>query len=258
MIDSHCHLDFDDFDGERDSIIGDARGAGVHTIINIGIDIPTSEYSIRLAERFDCVYATVGMHPSSARSFDKTTIESFRKLAQHKKVVAIGEIGLDYYRDRAPRPLQREVFQAHLALAAELNLPVVIHTREAFDDSVEIVKDFAGSIPGGTFHCFPGDADQAHMVFEMGFVISVGGVITYKNSLMSKMVAEVPLDKVLLETDAPFLTPHPNRGKRNSPGYIPLICRKLAELKQVSEAEVEKVTDRTCQKLFKLVETFGG
>lgn len=258
MIDSHCHLDFDDFDGERDSIVAEANNAGVHTIINIGIDVPTSEYSIKLAEQYDCIFATVGMHPSSARKFDKTTIESFRRLAQHKKVVAIGEIGLDYYRDRAPRPLQRNVFQAQLGLAAELSLPVVIHTREAYEDSVEIVKDFAGSVPGGTFHCFPGDSDQAHRVFELGFVISVGGVITYKNSLMSRMVAEVPLEKVLLETDAPFLTPHPNRGKRNSPEYIPHICKRLSELKQVSAAEVEKVTDRTCQKLFGLVETFGG
>ena len=258
MIDSHCHLDFDDFDGDHDRIIAEADKAGVHTVINIGINVPTSQTSIELAERFGSVYATVGMHPSSAREFDNTTIDSLRKLASHPRVVAIGEIGLDYYRDRAPRPVQRKVFRAQLELAAELDLPVVIHTRESFEDSLSIVKDCADRIPGGTFHCFPGDADEAFRVFDLGFVISVGGVITYKDSRMAKTSAEVPLDKILLETDAPFLTPHPHRGKRNSPAYIPHICRKLAELRQVSEAEVDKVTDRTCQKLFRLVETFGG
>ncbi len=258
MIDSHCHLDFEQYDGSRESVIDQAHSAGVHTLVNIGIDVPTSEYSIKLADRFESVYATVGMHPSSAIQYDNNTISTFRRLAAHKKVVAIGEIGLDYYRDRAPRPLQRKVFQAHLELATELNLPVVIHTREAFEDSFEIVRDYAGQLPGGTFHCFPGTADEASRVFELGLVVSVGGVITYKNSGMSRMAAEVPLEKILLETDAPFLTPHPFRGKTNSPAYIPHICRKLADLKQVPVAEVEKVTDRTCQKLFRLVETFGG
>ena len=171
-------------------------------------------------------------------------------MSSHPKVVAIGEIGLDYYRDRSPRDIQRQVFAQQLELAVETKLPVVIHTRESFDDSLAIVTDFADKLVGGTFHCFPGDATQAKKVIDLGLVVSVGGVLTYKNSIMAPMAAAIPVESILLETDAPFLTPVPNRGKRNEPSYIPLVAQKLAELKNISVAEVERVTDRTCQKLF--------
>jgi TatD DNase family protein len=258
MIDSHCHLDFDVFDNQRDKVVAEAREARVHTIVNIGVDIPSSKRSIELADRYDCIYATVGIHPHDAKKVDGRTIDELRELAQHPRVVAIGEIGLDYYRDMSPRNVQQRVFREQLELACEVNLPVVIHTRESFEDSVSIVSDFVDRLPGGVFHCFPGDAEEADRVFDLGLVVSVGGIITFKNSRMSRMAAEVPLEKVLLETDAPYLAPVPFRGKTNQPAYVVHTCRKLAELRGESVQAIEKVTDRNVRKLFGLAETFGG
>jgi TatD DNase family protein len=171
--------------------------------------------------------------------------------------VAIGEIGLDYYRDLSPRKLQRQVFQRFLKLAVDTKLPVVIHTREAFEDTMAIVKEFAPELRGGVFHCFQENADDAYAVLEMGMIIAVNGIITYKNSGMSEVAREVPLEKVILETDAPYLTPVPFRGKPNRPALVKHVYEKMAELKNVSVRDVEKTVDRTCQKLFSLVETFG-
>jgi TatD DNase family protein len=258
MIDSHCHLDFSDFDGERDLLVATAAEAGVHTIVNIGIDLSTSQKSIDLAERFDSVYATVGFHPHDARKFTPHALAELRTLADHPKVRAIGEIGLDFYRDLSPRDTQRRVFRQQLELAVEARLPVVIHTRESFRESVDIVRDFITDLTGAVFHCFPGSADEAFEVIDMGCVISVGGVVTYKKSRMADVAAEVPLDKMMLETDAPYLTPHPYRGKRNQPAYIKHVCDKLAELRQIDAAEVDRMTDRAARKFFGLEETFGG
>ena len=258
MIDTHCHLDFDDFNSDRSDLIARANSAGVHTIINIGIDLDTSRRSIELAEQFDSVWATAGFHPHEAKSFDKQAEHKLIALLSHPKVKAVGEIGLDYYRDRSPRDIQRKVFARQLELAVEHKLPVVIHTRESFDDSISIVKEYARDLVGGAFHCFPGDHQQAGQVIELGLIVSVGGVITYKNSSMARMATGTPLESIILETDAPFLTPVPFRGKRNSPEHIPLVAQKLAEIKNVSVAEVEKTTDRTAERLFGLAETFGG
>jgi TatD DNase family protein len=258
MIDSHCHLDFDVFDNQRDKIIAEADAAGIHTIVNIGVDVPSSKRSIALAERYDCIYATVGIHPHDARKVGGRTIDELRELSRHPRVIAIGEIGLDYYRDMSPRNVQQRVFREQLELASEVDLPVVIHTRESFEDSLDIVSDFAGRLPGGVFHCFPGDTQEAGRVFDIGFVISVGGIITFKNSKMSRVAAEVPLEKILLETDAPYLAPVPFRGKTNFPAYVVHTCRKLAELRGETPQEVERITDRNTRKLFRLAETFGG
>jgi TatD DNase family protein len=258
MIDSHCHLDFVQFDGRRDLMIRDAAEAGVHTIINIGIDGETSSKSIALAERFDNMYATIGFHPHEARLVTDDSIGELRQLAAHPKVRAIGETGLDYYRDRSPRNVQRQVFSRQLKLAVELSLPVVIHTREAYADTVAMVREFASELPGGVFHCFPGNEAEAEEVIALGFVISVGGVITFPKALMAGVATATPLSSIILETDAPFLAPVPYRGKTNCPAHVSHVYRKLAELKQIPLEEVEKTVDRTCQKLFGLVETFGG
>jgi TatD DNase family protein len=258
MIDSHCHLDFDAFDNRRDQVVADAERAGVNIIVNIGIDVATSRRSVELAERYDAVYAAVGIHPHDANTFDRTTTASLKELARHPKVVAIGEIGLDYYRDLSPRETQRKVFRNQLELATELDLPVVIHSRESLGETISIVEEYALSLPGGVFHCFPGDVNDACAVFDLGFVISVGGVITFKNSRMSRVASEVPLDNILLETDAPFLAPEPFRGKTNCPAYVTYVCRKLAELRHIPGKEAEETTDRTCRKTFRLAETFGG
>jgi TatD DNase family protein len=258
MIDSHCHLDFDAFDGKREQALADARGAGVHTIINIGADAQSSERSVELAKQHDMVYATVGVHPHDAKTLDGTVLERLRELTVEKKVVAIGEIGLDFYRDLSPREVQAKAFRQQLELAVETKLPIVIHTRESFPETVEIVKEYGSDLKGGVFHCFPGTTEDALEVIGMGFVISVGGVITFPKARMAGVAAAVPLDKILLETDAPYLTPEPHRGKQNFPAYVQYVYRKLASLKELPVAEVEKTVDRTVQKLFGLVETFGG
>lgn len=260
MIDSHCHLYFDSFDNQREQLIASAAEAGVHTIINIGIDLHSSHQAIELAQDHDGLFATVGVHPHDARMMTDEVYTKLAAMADHSKVVAIGEIGLDYYRDLSPRPLQKKVFSRQLELAVEKKLPVVIHTRDSFEDSIEIAAEYASDLPGGVFHCFPGNVDDAWRVFELGFIISVGGVITFgknKNTLMADVAAEVELDKLILETDAPFLTPTPFRGKQNQPEYVKYVYHKLAELKEIELEQVEKTIDRTCQKLFGLVELFG-
>ncbi len=257
MIDSHCHLDSKIYGGRHSEVLTETRAAGVRTVVNIGCDLTSSMASVEMAQAHEMVYATVGIHPHDATTLDDDALAALRKLATQKKVVAIGEIGLDYYRDLSPRPVQQRAFRRQLELAVALKMPIVIHTRESFDDTLAIVAEYSGKLAGGVFHCFPGDTAQALRVLEMGFVISVGGVITYKNSQMARVAAEVPLDRILVETDAPYLTPMPHRGKTNSPAYIPIICRKLAELRGISVSEVEKITDRACAKLYRIVETFG-
>jgi TatD DNase family protein len=258
MTDSHCHLDFDAFDSIRDKAISEAIAVGVHTIINIGADLVSSRRSAELARTHDMIYAAVGVHPHDAKALDDKTLEAIRRLAHEPKVVAIGEIGLDYYRNLSPHPVQQKAFERQLELAVELQLPVVIHTREAFEDTYSIVARYASDIPGGVFHCFPGSAYEADRVMRLGFMVSFGGVITYQNSRMARTAQEVPLDHILLETDAPYLTPVPYRGKTNQPAYVKYVCDKLAELQGVPSSEVEQATDRNCSKLFGLAETFGG
>jgi len=258
MIDSHCHLDFKDFDNNREEVIEEARRAGVHTIVNIGADLLTSQRSVALADKYDMIYATVGVHPHDAQTLDDPTFDEIKKLATHDKVKAIGEIGLDYYRDLSPRPVQKKAFHRQMQLAVELNLPVVIHTRNSFEDTYAIAREYAQDIPGGVFHCFPGTADEAFRVFDLGFIIAVGGVITYKNASMAVTASEVPLDRIMIETDAPYLTPVPHRGKTNRPAYVAFVRDKLAELRSISSREVERATDRTARKFYRLVETFGG
>jgi len=258
MTDSHCHLDFKQFDDQRDECVKEALHSGVHTIINIGTDISSSQRSIDLAEKYEAIYATVGVHPHDAKTLNDAAYDRLRTLAGQNKVCAIGEIGLDYYRDLSPRPIQKRALRRQLELAAEMQLPVVIHTRESFDDTFAIVSEYSERLPGGVFHCFPGDAVAASMVFDIGFIISVGGVITFKNSTMAKVAAEVPLEKIIIETDAPYLTPEPFRGKLNRPAYVVHVCRKLAELQGLKTEEVERITDRTCHKLFGIAETFAG
>lgn len=258
MIDSHCHLDFDAFDSFREEAIAKAQQAGVHTIINIGADIESSRRSVKLSETYDCIYASVGIHPHDAKTLDDRTLEELKRLANRPKTVAIGEIGLDYYRDLSPRPVQQDAFRRQLDLAVRLSLPIVIHTREAYEDTVAIVREYAGDLRGGVFHCFPGDAAQAREVIGLGFVVSVGGVITYPKAGMARMAEVTPLDKILIETDAPYLTPQPYRGKTNQPAYVTYVCDKLAELKQIDRSEVERVTDANCRRVFRLGETFEG
>jgi TatD DNase family protein len=258
MIDSHCHLHYDLYDDTRDDIVIEARDCGVHTMITIGADVASSEQAVELASRYDCLWATVGIHPHDASTCDDRALSRIRELAGKPRVVGIGEIGLDNYRNLSPKPAQRKAFEAQLSLAVDLQLPIVIHTRESLDDTVEIVRDFATHLSGGVFHCFPGTPDDAFRVIEMGFVISVGGVITYKNASMAVTAQHIPLDKILLETDSPYLTPVPFRGEQNRPAHVRLVADKLAELQKRTAADVSEITDRTCRKVFRLAEVFEG
>ncbi|HWR83438.1 MAG TPA: TatD family hydrolase [Candidatus Deferrimicrobium sp.] len=258
MIDTHCHLDLEAFAGRREEVIQDAAAAGVSTIINVGVDRDSCRRSVDLAQRHRMVYASVGVHPHDARMLTEELVIEIKRLAAHNKVVAIGEIGLDFYRDLSPRDVQRRAFRRQLELAVELKLPVIIHMRESIRETIDLVRDLAKDLVGGVFHCFPGDIAEAREVVALGFVISVGGVITFPNAKMARVAAEVPLDSVILETDAPYLAPVPHRGEQNQPAYVKHIYSKFAELRNMTVEEVEHAVDRTAKKLFRLEDTFGG
>ena len=256
MIDTHCHLDFPEFDRDREEVIAQAAEQSVDRLINIGTDPESSRRSLALAEAHENIYCTVGIHPHDSKLLTDDFLREMEHAAQHSKVVGIGEIGLDFYRDLSPRSVQRKVFIAQLDLAASLDLPVVIHVREAMEEALTIIRNYAGRLRG-VFHCFPGDTGQAEQVIAMGFHLSVNGVMTYNNSRMAKVAAAVDLINVLIETDCPYLTPVPHRGKRNVPAYVKHVCVKLAEVRGMDVSEVDKITTRTAEKLFRLVETFG-
>jgi TatD DNase family protein len=264
LIDSHCHLDFPQFDADRDEVLARAVEAGVTAIINPGADLESSRRAVALAERYDNVYAAVGVHPHDASTLDPQVLAELRQLAAHPKVVAIGEIGLDYYRDLSPRPQQRAAFDAQLALAADLKLPVIVHQREAAADvSPTCVGDVlaalrawaAGSHPGGVLHAFSGDEAMADEAVTLGFFIGLGGPLTYKNARrLPELVPHLPLDRLLLETDAPYLPPHPYRGQRNAPAYLVLVAQRLAELRGLPlEVLARQVTENT-RRVFRLAE----
>lgn len=257
MIDTHCHIDLPDFDRDREEIIAQAAADGVTRLVNIGTDIESSRRSMALADKYPHIYATVGIHPHDSRTLTGKLLSEMEELTANPKVVGIGEIGLDYYRNLSPHDVQRKAFVDQLELAVRLNLPVVIHIREAMDEALEIVGRYTGRLRG-VFHCFPGTTEQAQRVTELGFYIAVNGVITYPKSKMAVVAGEVDLETILIETDCPYLTPVPRRGKRNVPGYVKLVCERLAELRGIDVAEADKVTTRNAEKLFGLVETFDG
>ncbi|MBP7962443.1 MAG: TatD family hydrolase [Caldilineaceae bacterium] len=269
MIDSHCHLDLDQFDADRGDILARAQAAGVGLIVNPGIDLAHSCRAIALAEQYDQVYAAVGIHPNSSGDFDQAMLDEVRALAAHPKVVAIGEIGLDYYWDDVAPAKQAIAFQAQLELAADLGLPVIIHNRDASEDVARILREwvFSGATRNsplatrpflGVLHAFSGDLAMAQEAYEWGFVLSLGGPVTFKNARnLHDLVPHLRQDRLMLETDAPYLTPHPYRGKRNEPSYIPLICDRLAELFGVTSAEMAATSTALALKFFGL-ENFTG
>ncbi|MBU1880692.1 TatD family nuclease-associated radical SAM protein, partial [bacterium] len=216
----------------------------------IGIDAATNQNAVRIAEKYDNVYASVGWHPHDAARADSNLENHIRELAKHPKVVAIGEIGLDYFRDLSPRDIQRDIFARMLKLANELDLPVIIHCRDAYQDLFKILRENLTEKSRGGFHCFSGGIAELREVLEMGFLVSYTGNITYKNSILIPTVKATPIDKTMLETDCPFMTPHPHRGKRNEPAYVPLIASKLAEVKELTIDDIARVTSYNAYKLF--------
>lgn len=248
FVDVHAHLDDKAFDDDREQVLEDIKKAGM-TVVNAGSDLQSSRFSVELATNYDFVYACVGIHPHEAAEAPKDYLRELEELARYPKVIAIGEIGLDYYYEFSDRKVQQRVFLEQLELAKSLNLPVVIHNRDAHQDTLSILKKSAPI--KGLMHCYSGSLETARELLKLGFYFSFGGVITFKNAKKPKEVAaKLPLENIILETDCPYLTPEPYRGKRNDPTKIPIIAAKLAELHHVSPQEVEDITYANFKKLF--------
>jgi TatD DNase family protein len=253
LIDSHCHLDSEQFNDDREAVIERSLAAGVEHIVAIGSGDgpPDLEAGVRLAERYPFIYATVGVHPHDAV---KSTAESYRRLSElagHPKVVAIGEIGLDYHYDHSPRDVQREVFVEQMRIARDARKPIVIHTRSGWGDTIALLREhWADSGLGGIFHCFSEGSREAEQALALGFHISFAGIVTFPKALGTQEAARiVPADRLLIETDAPYLAPVPKRGKRNEPAFIVETARNLAELRGVTLEEIAQTTTRNFLRL---------
>lgn len=250
MIDTHSHLDFPDFKADFDQVLENARDSGVSKIVNIGTDLKSSHNSVELANAHDEIFAVIGFHPHDARNYSDETERQLRELANNFKVVAIGEIGLDFYRDNSPRDVQREVFIRQIGLARELGLPIVMHIRDAYEEAIDILIAEEAFKTNVVLHCFSGTKRDAQRALDYGFFLSFGGVLTFKNSNLPQLVKNVPLDRIILETDAPYLTPHPFRGQRNEPARVALVYEKLAEVRQIDLQELENTIDNNAKKFF--------
>jgi TatD DNase family protein len=253
-------LDFERFDADRDQVVSRARQSGVRRILNPGINLASSQAAIQLSEDHNEVFAAVGVHPNDGLSWGNGTISRLRDFASHSKVVAIGEIGLDYYRDYTPRDLQKQIFKEQLRLAAELNLPVIIHCREAFEDIIFILRDWQQFLSDsgsdlrhqpGVLHSWSGDEHFASRVINLQFCIGITGPVTFRNAQdLQDLVIRLPIQHLLIETDSPFLTPHPRRGKRNEPANVKLVAEKIAELHQESYNRITDITSTNATRLF--------
>jgi TatD DNase family protein len=255
LIDTHCHLDWNAFDPDREAVIDRAVEAGVRRMITIGVDVPSSRRAIEIAEQHEAVYAAVGVHPNDGADFDAAMLQEIRWLAQHPKVVAIGEIGLDYYWQKVEHDTQARAFRAQLELAAEIDKPVIVHSREAAPDVVTILEDFTPRTARltGTLHSYFDDLAIARRVFALGFYIGVTGPITFKKSDREReIIRQVPLDRVLLETDAPFLTPVPHRGERNEPAYVSYVAETIARVRGLPIEEIARQSTHNAKQLFDL------
>jgi TatD DNase family protein len=253
LIDSHAHLDMKQFDSDRDQVIDRAASADVKHIISVGIDIKSSRNALKLTTHYPSIFATAGIHPHNADNANNNDLEEIALMAQHDKIIAIGEIGLDFFRNRSSRQNQIEMFTQQLAVAISLDLPVVIHDREAHTETVNILSSFKQNEQRGIIHCFSGDYELAKTFINMGYYISIPGTVTYNNASQTQdVVKRVPLNRLLLETDAPFLAPIPYRGKRNEPSYIVHTAQKIAKLRGISFEEVSYQTSKNVCELFNL------
>ncbi|SEQ09938.1 TatD family hydrolase [Piscibacillus halophilus] len=253
LFDTHVHLNADQFMEDRDEVIQRALDTGVEHMVVVGFDRKTIPLAIEIAEQYDFIYAAVGWHPVDAIDMTDEDLKWIEELCRHPKVVAIGEMGLDYHWDKSPHDVQKEVFRKQIQLAKKVNMPIIIHNREATEDIVHILKEENAQECGGIMHCYNDVVDHAKECLDLGFYISLGGPVTFKNATDPKIVAEeVPLDRLLIETDCPFLAPHPNRGKRNEPAYVKLVAEKIAELKGISLDEVARYTTENAKKVFSI------
>nr|WP_300090223.1 TatD family hydrolase [Sedimentibacter sp.] len=251
LTDSHAHLDDESFDGDREEIINSLYDNDVDTVLNPGADLKTSQNAVKLAERYPFIYAAVGCHPHDSKFMDDNTMNLFRDLANNKKVIAIGEIGLDYYYDNSDRETQRKWFREQIRLAKELDLPYIVHDRDAHEDVFKIMKEEHYSGTRGILHCYSSSVEMAREFIKLGFYISLGGPVTFKKSKTPKLVAyDVPFDRLLIETDSPYLTPEPFRGKRNEPKYVKYVAEEIAAIRSVTAEEVAERTSINFKQLF--------
>lgn len=251
LFDTHAHYDSRQFDADRDAVLSSLPGKGVSLVVNPGCDIPTSRKAVELARQYPFVYAAVGFHPEELEGAELAHLEQIRALAANEKVVAIGEIGLDYYwvKDEAGRQKERDFFRAQMTLAGELGLPVIVHDREAHADCLAVVREFPQV--KGVFHCYSGGVDMARELVELGWYLSFTGVLTYRNARKAVEVArEIPLEHILIETDSPYMSPEPHRGKRCDSGYVYHTCQRLAELKGISLEDCARKTLENGRKFF--------
>ena len=250
-FDTHAHYCDKRFDEDRDELLGSMPGMGVSLILNSGSSLRSSKFSLDLADKYDFIYASIGVHPHDSRSMTDGTITELEKMLEHPKAVAVGEIGLDYHYDFSPREVQRARFREQLELARWLNKPVIIHEREALQDTLDTVREYRDLT--GVFHCFSGSLETAKIILDMGWYLSFTGIITFNNARRALEVLEkMPADRIMLETDCPYLAPDPKRGRRNSSLYLPYIAGKVAEIRGMSVDEVAALTTENGKRFFKI------
>lgn len=253
LFDTHVHLNARNFFEDRDETIQRAFDAGVTHMVVVGFDRATIPLAIEIAEQYETIYAAVGWHPVDAVDMTEQELEWIEELSSHPKVVALGEMGLDYHWDKSPKDVQKEVFRKQIRLAKKLQMPIIIHNREATADIIAILQEEQAASVGGIMHCYNDSVNYIQDCLDMNFYISLGGPVTFKNATLPKEVAvQVPLDRLLIETDAPFLAPHPYRGKRNEPAYVTLVAEKIAALRGMSLEEVGEITTKNAHTLFRL------
>ncbi len=256
LVDSHVHLDSAPYDDDREQVLQRAAEAGVSALVDVGADLASSRQAVALAEREPCIWAAVGVHPHDAATVTPAALAELRALATSPRVVAIGEIGLDYYRDLSPRAAQREAFAVQLAMALELQLPVIVHSRDAHDDTLAILcaaaREWSVALRG-VMHCFSGDVGWAQRVVELGFHIGIAGPVTYpRATALAEVVRQAPLERLLVETDSPYLAPQTWRGRRNEPAFVRMVAERVAELRGLSLEEVGCATSANARTLFGL------
>lgn len=254
IFDTHAHYGDERFDEDRDNLLKSMKENGIGNIVEVGAGIKSTKDAVYLSDKYDFIYAAVGIHPEETANINDSHIEWIRELSSKEKVVAIGEIGLDYYYDEPERTIQKKWFERQLELAKEVNLPVIIHSRDAAQDTLKIMKEHKAEEIGGVIHCFSYSWEMAEIYIDMGFYIGIGGVVTFKNSKKLVEVAKkVPVERIVLETDSPYLAPVPNRGKRNCSIYLKYVVERLAEIKGISEQEIVDITEKNAKKLYRRI-----
>ena len=248
-FESHAHYDDERFDEDRDTLLASFPAEGIETVVNASSDIKSSKASIALSEKYPFFYAAVGVHPHEVENITEADIDELRELSKHPKVVAIGEIGLDYYYDLSPRDLQRHWFKRQLELADELKMPVIIHSRDAAQECFDIIKN--SNVRNGVIHCYSGSAEMAEEYIKMGFYIGAGGSLTFKNNKKGvETVERIPIEKILIETDSPYLAPVPYRGKRNDSRLLKYVVERISQIKNIPENDICNITKNNAQNLF--------